>query len=303
MKTHSDIFLEHRGLLFSMAYNMLGDVDDAEDIVQETFLNWLEVSAGPILHPKAYLVKMVTNRCINYLNSAKVRREQYIGVWLPEPLLESSLDVEFSKADSYQALSIGILLLLEKLSPRERAIFLLREIFSYEYFELAEIFEKTEESCRQILKRAKENLGKDIKRFKVDIKSHEKMLRNFLQACAQGAMDELIGLLKEDIVLFADGGGRSISVNGQRLTAALKPILGSENVGRFLITVFSKISQFMEDFSREMVITNGLPAIISYTGDTPLSLVSFECDGDKILNVFIQTNPDKLKQFSKSPSI
>jgi RNA polymerase sigma-70 factor (ECF subfamily) len=300
MNDKTEIFLEHKSLLFSMAYNMLGDIDEAEDIVQETFLKWMEMATGTVLHAKAYLVKIVTNKCINYLNSARVKREEYIGIWLPEPMLDSAADDDHKKTDSYHALSIGILVLLEKLTAQERAIFLLKEVFTYDYFEIAGIFDKTEDNCRQIFKRAKQNLGREVKRFEVDVKVHEKMLGNFLQACAQGTMDSLIDLLKEDIVLFADGGGRSIAVNGQRLTATLKPIYGRENVGRFLITVLSKITQFIEDFSRELVIVNGLPSVISYSGDTPLSLVSIELDGDKITNVFIQTNLDKLKQFMKA---
>jgi RNA polymerase sigma-70 factor, ECF subfamily len=208
-------------------------------------------------------------------------------------------DDTYTKIESYHALSIGILVLLEKLTAQERAIFLLKEIFSYDYSELAEIFEKTEDNCRQILKRAKDYMGKSVKRFEVDLKVHEKILNNFLDACTEGNMTELIGLLKEDIVLFADGGGRAIDVKGQRLTAALNPISGKENVSKFLIAVTAKITQSIEDFSREIVLVNGLPSYVSYSGVMPLSLISLEVEGDRIKNVYIQTNLDKLKQFKK----
>jgi len=300
MTNKAEIFLENKGLLFSMAYNMLGNIDEAEDIVQETFLKWMEITTDEIVHAKAYLVKIVTNKCINYLNSSRVRREEYVGIWLPEPLVNFGADNTHSKIEAYHALSIGILVLLEKLTAQERAIFLLREIFSYDYAELAEIFDKTEDNCRQILKRAKENLGRDVKRFEVDLKVHEKMLNNFLDACAQGSMMDLIELLKEDIVLFADGGGRSLDVNGQRLTAALNPISGRENVSRFLIAVTSKIAKSVTDFTREMLIANGLPSIITYSGDIPLSLISIELDDNKVKNVYIQTNLTKLKKFKRA---
>jgi RNA polymerase sigma-70 factor, ECF subfamily len=303
MHNKTEIFLENKGLLFSMAYNMLGSVDEAEDMVQETFLKWMEVTVDTVRHAKAYLVKMVTNMCINYMNSTRAKREEYVGMWLPEPLVNYNADNTHSRIESYHALSIGILVMLEKLTALERAVFLLREIFAYDYFELAEIFDKTEDNCRQILKRAKEHLGKDVKRFEVDMKAHEKMLGNFLTACAEGNMNVLIELLKEDIVLFADGGGRVISVNGQRLTAALYPIGGRENVARFLISVTTKVIQFFAaDFRREVVMANGSPAMLAYAGDTPLSLTILECDGEKITNVFVQTNLDKLKPFIKTPS-
>ncbi|HEX4851733.1 MAG TPA: sigma-70 family RNA polymerase sigma factor, partial [Puia sp.] len=291
------IFLEYRPLLFSIAYNMLGSIDAAEDMVQESYMNWTKVKMEEIRQIKAYLVKIITNNCINQLNRSKIQREQYIGVWLPEPVLNYRSDEMRSGIDSYHAVSIGILVLLEKLTPQERAIFLLREIFSYDYFELAEIFEKSEDNCRQIFKRAKDNLGNDKKRFTVDIEVHEKILQTFIKACSEGDMENLIGLLKEDILLLADGGGNSIAVNGQRLTAALNPISGVDNVARFLVRVTVKIYEHIAGLKQKIVIANGLPSLISYDGDRPLALISLDSDGEKIRNIYIQSNPDKLKKF------
>jgi RNA polymerase sigma-70 factor (ECF subfamily) len=296
MNQKTETFLEYKQLLFSVAYNMLGDVAAAEDIVQDTYLKWLEVVADDIRHTKAYLVKTVTNRCINYLGSARLKRESYVGTWLPEPLINYDLNKPYAKVEAYHALSIGILVLLERLTPQERAIFLLKEVFAYDYYELAEIFEKTEDNCRQIFKRAKANLGKDAKRFKVDVKMHEKMLHNFLSAVAEGDMESLIVLLKEDIVLLGDGGGSAIHVKGQRLTAPPKPIYGRENVIRLLLTSLGKIRE-LADFRTEIIIANGLPSTISWSGDSPLAVISFEPEGDQIRNIYIQTNPDKLKRF------
>jgi len=300
MDNKTETFLEYKALLFSIAYNMLGNIDLAEDLVQDTYLKWMDIASDNVRHTKAFLVKMITNKCINHLNSARVQREEYIGIWLPEPLQDYGLDQAHKRIESYHALSIGMLVLMEKLTPQERAIFLLKEIFAYDYYELAEIFDKTTDNCRQIFRRAKESLGKDARRFEVDMRLHEKILNNFLQAISEGNMEDLIGLLKEDILLFADGGGRSFNVQGQRLTAFARPIQGKDNVGRLLLTLVPKFIQSVPDFSQEIIIANGLPSILSWSGDSPLSLVSLEPEGDHIRNIYVQTNADKLKHFKKN---
>src|SRR5258708_22259949 len=161
---------------------------------------------------------MVTNASINHLTTARARREKYVGIWLPEPLPDQRPSYTITRIESYHALSIGLLVLLEKLTPQERAIFLLKEIFSYDYDELAEIFGKTTDNCRQILKRAKDHLGDDTRRFEVDLKVHENVLNNFLQAIAEGDMEELIDLSKQSILLKTDDGDKTLSVKGQRFT-------------------------------------------------------------------------------------
>lgn len=299
MDAKTATFLEYKALLFSMAYNMLGNIDAAEDIVQDTFLKWMEIPTEDVKHTKAFLVKIVTNKSINYLNSARVKKEKYIGIWLPEPLQNYSGDKGHARIESYHALSIGMLVMMEKLTPQERAIFLLKEIFSYDYPELSEIFDKTTDNCRQILRRAKEHLGKDTRRFEVDLKVHEKILNNFLQALSEGNMEDLIDLLKEDILLFADGGGTSFAVKGQRLTAFPRPVSGRENVGKVLLNVVPKFVESIPDFSQEITFANGMPSILSYSGASPISLVSLEMEGQQIRNIYVQTNPEKLKHFTK----
>jgi len=298
MDERGETFLEYKALLFSVAYNMLGEVAAAEDIVQDTFLKWMEMEKQDVRHIKAYLVKTVTNKCINYLDSARIKREKYVGLWLPEPLVNYDLNKPFARVESYHALSIGILVLLEKLTPQERAIFLLKEVFAYDYFELSEVFDKSEENCRQIMKRARENLGKDAKRFEVDLKLHEKMLNKFLSAVSEGSLEHFIDLLKEDIILYADGGGSTIQVKGQRLTAFPKPIYGKDHVGRSVIASMAKVKH-LPDLSQEIIIVNGLPSILSYSAGKPIAIVSIESDGEKIMHIYIQTNPDKLRRFSK----
>lgn len=300
MGNKTETFLEYKALLFSMAYNMLGNVDAAEDIVQDTYLKWMEIQADTVRYTKAFLVKMVTNHCINYLNSSRVRREEYIGIWLPEPLQDYDKDKLYSRVESWHALSIGMLVLLEKLTPQERAIFLLKEVFSYDYYELAEIFDKSTDNCRQILKRAKDSLGKDTRRFEVDMQVHEKILNNFLQAISEGNVNDLIDLLKEDIHLFADGGGKALLVNGQRLTAFSRPITGNDKVSRLLLTLVPKFRDSVPDFSQEIIFSNGMPSILSFAGSSPASLVSLEMHDGQIRNIYVQTNPDKLKHFHKT---
>ncbi|MBS1664088.1 MAG: sigma-70 family RNA polymerase sigma factor [Bacteroidetes bacterium] len=300
MENKADIFLEYKTLLFSIAYNMLGKIDEAEEIVQDTFLKWMDVEIATVKQEKAFLVKMTTNACINHLTSTRVKREKYIGIWLPEPLQNYAPDHTQTRFESYHALSIGMLVLMEKLTPQERAIFLLKEIFAYDYYELADLFNKTTDSCRQILKRAKDHLGQDTRRFEVDLKVHEKVLQNFLQAIAEGNMTDLIDLLKQDIHLYADGGGQTITIQDRRFGGAFpKPIMGRDNVTRLLLNIIPKFRQQVPDFSEDLTIANGMPSIITYSGKIPISLVAFETDGEQIRNIYVQTNPDKLKYFKK----
>jgi RNA polymerase sigma-70 factor (ECF subfamily) len=298
MNQQAESFLEYRNLLFSIAYNMLGQVEAAQDIVQDTFLVWMEIDTESIRHPKAFLVKIVTNTCINYLHSGRVNREKYIGVWLPEPLQDRAADAAHERIESYHALSIGLMVLLEKLTPRERAIFLLKEIFAYDYYELAELFDITADNARQILRRAKDHLGQDSRRFRVDIKVHEKILHNFLRAVTEGALDDLIGLLKEDIVLMAEGGGKPVEINGQRLSATARPIHGRKNVGHLVSTIMGKFFRYIPGLHWQIIVVNGLPSILSSVDGVPFGLVSIESDGHQISNIYIQTNPDKLRHFN-----
>ncbi|MDF2193530.1 RNA polymerase sigma factor SigJ [Paraflavitalea sp. CAU 1676] len=299
MVNKDEIFREYKSLLFSIAYNMLGQVAAAEDIVQDTFVKWLEADTSQVRQTKAYLVKSVTNASINYLQSARIRRESYVGIWLPEPLHQYDGRDAQTKFETWHTLSIGILVLLEKLSPVERAVFLLREIFSYDYAELAEVVEKSADNCRQICKRAKDSLGKDARRFAVDIKVHERILQHFMRAIEEGHVDDLVQVLKEDIVLLGDGGGTTFAVNGQRITATANPIYGVDKVSRLLLKIVPKFDEHLPGFHRTIVIANNLPGIISYAGTQPVALVSIEPEGDKIKAIYVQTNPEKLKRFVK----
>ena len=292
---HAEIFSEYRNLLFTIAYNMMGVVEDAEDLVQETFIKWSTLNINEIKTPKAFLVKVITNLSINQLNSARKKREDYIGLWLPEPLMKEKVLDASNSVDLYYSLSIGMMVLLEKLTPSERAVFLLKEVFSYDYTEISDFIEKSEDNCRQIFNRAKKHLGGKEKRFKVDIKLHEKLLQQFLDAVNQGNMEELFSLLKEDIELIADGGGKSPTFGSQKFSPSRKPVIGQKNVSRFILGIAEKVNNNVPNLSNKIVYANGVPSVLTCSNDVPVCLMSLEIADDKISNIFVQTNPDKIK--------
>ncbi len=292
--TKDEIFIDYRNLLFSIAYDMLGNVAEAEDMVQETYLKW-NASSEKVLYPKAYLVKIITHLSINYLDLARKKREQYIGMWLPAPLVQRAGTSNFQPADIYHALSIGIMVLLEKLTPLERAVFLLKEIFSYDHHEIAEIIGKTEENCRQLLTRAKKQLGNDHRRFQIDLQAHEEILNRFINACNQGDIQSLIGLLKEDISLYADGGGASFGNSEHRITAITHPMHGADKVGTFIIAATTRFRKYVPNHSSKVMLVNGLPSLVNYSGEVPVNIISLEVEDGKITQVYSHSNPEKIK--------
>jgi len=294
--TYEEIFSEYRNLLFTIAYNMMGIVEDAEDLVQETFIKWNAVNIDEIKTPKAFLVKIITNLSINQLKTARKAREDYIGLWLPEPLMKEKVLDSSNSVDLYYSLSIGMMVLLEKLTPSERAVFLLKEVFSYDYTEISDITGKSEDNCRQIFNRAKKHLGGKEKRFKVDIKMHEKLLQQFLSAVKQGNMEGLFSILKEDIELIADGGGKSTSFGSQKFSVGRKPIIGKNNVSRFILNITEKVNNNVPNVSNKIVYANGVPSVVTSSNDVPVCLMSLEIVDNKISNIFVQTNPDKIKK-------
>ena len=291
----SEKFLEYRNLIFSIAYDMLGSVDDAEDIVNEVYLKWMSIDAEEIKQIKAYLVKTATNMSINYLKSARKKREQYSGVWLPEPIERQYETRPDAPVEIYYSLSIGMLMLLEKLTAIERAVFLLREVFSYDYLEISEIINKSEDNCRQIFRRAKQHLSGEEKRFTIDIKSHEKILNQFLDATYSGDLDALINLLKDDIKLYADGEGQVIGANGERIKAISQSVMGRKQVANFVIKITAKLKRVSPDSEFKIKVINNLPAlVINISGNTAIAIM-FEFTENKVANIYAQGNPLKLK--------
>src|SRR5262245_39493526 len=205
-----EIYHQHRGLLFSIAYRMLGSVSDVEDLLQEVFIRWQQTPFDQVQSPRALLVTIITRLCLKHLQSARVKREKYFGEWLPEPLLTSPEPAGMSRMDG--SISMAFLVLLERLNPVERAVFLLREIFEYEYSEVATIVSQSEANCRQILRRARGRVRKIEPRFHPSASEHERLLKQFLDASSKGDMDGLVSLLSNDVVFHSDGGGKGVAV-------------------------------------------------------------------------------------------
>jgi len=276
-------FNQHRPLLFSIAYRMLSSAVDAEDMVQETFIRWQQASEDAVQSAKAYLSSIITRLCIDHLRSARVQREQYMGTWLPEPILTQHLPNAAKTVELADTLSTAFLVLLETLSPVERAVFLLREVFDYDYDDIGQIVDKSPTNCRQIVRRAKQHLAAHRPRFEVSKQRQEQLIEHFLQACNVGDFQGLITLLSEDITLWDDGGGKARSI--------VQPLHGAAKVARFLLTIRKQkpvgtIYQIHE--------INGQPGILTYVSDRLFSVTTFDFADDQIRSVFIIVNPDKL---------
>jgi RNA polymerase sigma-70 factor (ECF subfamily) len=269
--------------LFSIAYGMLGSVMDAEDVVQEAFVRWQRAPKEEVRSPRAYLSKVTTRLCIDQLRSARARREEYVGPWLPEPLLAQGGGEEPAVVAD-ETLSMAFLVLLESLTPVERAVFLLREIFDYDYAEVARLVGRSEANCRQIARRARASLAARRPRFESSPEQEASLAEGFLAACAGGDMEGLLSLLSEDVTLYSDGGGRT--------RAALNPIRGSEKVARFLAGVLRRVPP---GFAVRQARVNGRPGLVGYFGDgSPQSVVTFEVADGSIQAIRLVVNPEKL---------
>jgi RNA polymerase sigma-70 factor, ECF subfamily len=281
----SETFERHRSLLFSIAYRMLGSVMEAEDVVQEAFLRWQEASGGEIRAPKAYLSTVVTRLSIDRLRSAKARREQYVGPWLPEPLATGEGSEATDAVALDETLSMAFLVLLESLTPVERAVFLLREVFNYDYAEIASLVGKSEDNCRQISRRARRSVAARRPRFESSPEQEERFMNSFLEACMSGDMERLLALLSADATLWSDGGGKT--------RAALNPIYGADRVARFFFGILCKAPSGLVVLRASI---NGRPGFIGYVEDgSPQSVTTFDVAEVTIRAIRIAVNPEKLR--------
>ncbi|GCE07121.1 RNA polymerase sigma-70 factor [Dictyobacter aurantiacus] len=307
-----EIFQQYRSLLFSIAYRMLGSVMDAEDCVQEAFLRWYtRESEEEVENPKAYLCTLVTRRCIDRLRSAQAQRETYTGLWLPEPLIETTTTDPSTLSELGESLSMAFLLLLERLSPLERAVFLLRQVFDYDYAGIAEIVGKSEENCRQVMHRARRHLPTNGRLTQApSYEQQQRVFTQFLQAYLNGDMDGLLHTLSDEIVLHADGGGK--------VRAALKPLYGAERVARYLLGLQQKVWQHVKATIQPAQI-NGQPGLVAYlrerwdegqlpalldqepwyqqAADKGLAVLAmvFTCGDNQVREIDIIVNPEKLR--------
>jgi RNA polymerase sigma-70 factor, ECF subfamily len=277
-------FNQYRSLLFSIAYRMLGSVADAEDILQESFIRWQGSDAANIHSERAFLVTIVSRLCINHLQSARVQREEYVGQWLPEPLVTDRATDPFSAICVDESLSLAFLVLLERLTPLERAVLLLRDVFDYDYAEIARTIGKGEANCRQILRRARERITEMRPRFKPSVEKKEEFLTKFLEASASGDLNGLVALLAADATLHADGGGQA--------PAVLNVVSGADRVARAILGGLSKLVP--RNITLQRMQINGEPGIVSYLDGRPFSVVMLGVTDDCIQTVYVVTNPEKL---------
>ncbi len=292
-----DTFDAHRRLLFSVAYQMLGSVADAEDTVQDAWLRWSAADRGDVEDPRAYLVQVTTRLAIDRSGTARARRESYVGPWLPEPLLtgRSTVAAAPAPADPTDAAELGeqvsmaVLVVLETLTPAERAVFVLREVFGLPVAEVAEALGRSEAAVRQMAHRAREHVQARRPRFDTDRRAQREVTERFLAACAGGDMAALLDVLAPDAVLISDGGGK--------VSAALRPITGADKVARFSLGIAAQ-GLALPDLRIEIVEVNGSPAVVVWSGDEPQMTMSLVVAGGRAEQVLVVRNPDKLARLS-----
>jgi RNA polymerase sigma-70 factor (ECF subfamily) len=274
-----ETFNEYRPLLMSIAYRMLGTRADAEDAVQETFLRYQATQEEPS-SPKALLATIITRLCIDELRSSRVQRERYVGPWLPEPVVTEGAKVEMA-----ESLTMAFLVLLESLTPVERAAFLLHEVFDYNYTEIAGMIGKTEASCRQMVHRAKERITTRRRRFEPSPEETERITSQFLKTAQNGDVAGLMALFADDAVMISDGGGK--------VRAALNPVRGPSAIARFVMGVLKKIESFRPTYSLTEI--NGQPAFVTSISGENISAAILDIQDGLVKKLFIVANPDKLR--------
>ena len=284
MQISNEDYHQFKPLLLSIGYRMLGSIVEAEDIVQETFLKAYQINEQQIDNKKAYLCKMVTNRSLDVLKSARHRREQYVGPWNPEPLLLEK--TEYSDPSEIllqkEGLSIAYLRMMEHLAPDERAVLLLKQVFDFSYLEIANMIEKKEENCRKIFSRAKQKISR-VEGESLNYEENKSIVNRFIQAFTMQNTEALLELISENVTLYSDGGGK--------VKAAVRPIVSLSNVLALLNGIIKKAE---EDFYFELKNVNGQPAIVIYMNNTIYSIISFYVSNDKINEIYMTSNPEKL---------
>ncbi len=289
------VFDEHRALLNSVAYRILGSVTDAEDTVQEAWLRWSGVNPSDVIDSRAFLVRVTTRLAIDRLRRAKTRRESYVGSWLPEPIL-TGRDVAEDVALA-ESVSMAMLVVLETLSPLERAVFVLREAFGMPYAEIADILGRKEDAVRQLGRRARDHVQERRSRFDTDESEQRRVTERFLEATSTGDLEALMAVLSPEVTLVADGGGRAL--------APRRPIRGAEKVAAFLLAVATeeRMARFLRSVGSEPIVAdlrvrvalvNGGPGILVVSGDKPISALVLDVSEGVVQTIHLVANPEKL---------
>jgi RNA polymerase sigma-70 factor (TIGR02957 family) len=290
----AEVFDEHRSLLVSVAYRILGSVTDAEDAVQEAYLRWSGVEHSEINDPRAFLVRVTTRLAIDRLRRARTRRESYVGPWLPEPILtrqDPSEEVEMA-----ESVSMAMLVVLETLSPLERAVFVLREAFGMPYAEIAEVLGRSEEAVRQLARRAREHVRERRTRFDADQDEQRRVTERFLEATSTGDFGALMAVLSPGVELVADSGGKAL--------APRRPVRGAQKVARFLLAVATErnTARFLKSIGSQpsgevrihLAPVNGDPGVVITAGNEPISALALDVSDGLVHTIRLIANPEKL---------
>ncbi|MEV3956011.1 MULTISPECIES: RNA polymerase sigma-70 factor [Streptomyces] len=291
--TATELFEEHRPVLMGVAYRMLGRVADAEDVVQDAWLRWSGGDRTAVREPRGFLVRITTRLAVDRLRQIKARGETYVGPWLPEPFATDFGDTVTDTAERAvlaDSVSLAVLVVLETLSPLERAVFVLREAFGYPYADIAAMLDRGEAAVRQLAARARRHVDERRPRYDVDPARRRDLTERFLDAAAGGDLAGLMELLAPDVRLVGDSGGKA--------RAPLRVLDGADHVGRFFVGVAGK---GLPDASVRMVELNGGPALLVLSGGKPDTVVQIDADGDRIRTVYVVRNPDKLAALAALP--
>jgi RNA polymerase sigma-70 factor (ECF subfamily) len=277
--------------MLGVAYRMLGSLAEAEDVVQDVWLRWHDADVKQVDNPEAWLVAATTRRAIDRLRLARNDREQYVGIWLPEPVLTGNADDPATPEQVQEAasdLSIAFLTVLERLSPEARAAFLLHEVFEAGYAEIAGILGKSEAATRQIVHRAKNQLREERPRYAVSDRAHRRLMREFLDALARGDLEGMKALMAESATLVGDGGGI--------VTSFPEPMVGGDRIAALL---YAATLRYRQDLRVEPALINGRLGLLRHVGGELESAQSFDTDGERIVRVYVQLNPDKLRSLAQ----
>jgi RNA polymerase sigma-70 factor (ECF subfamily) len=286
--TRDAVFNDHRGLVFTIAYDITGSVSDAEDVTQETYLRWRRANAS-VVNGRAYLATVAANQARNALRTHERRREAYVGPWLPEPLLterfpgdpqEGDPELSAIRAD---AVSMALLVVLQSLSDDERIGFVLRDVFDFSYPEIAALLDRSEPATRQLLHRARGRVQGRRRRNVVDVDEHHRVVRHFIDAAGTGDIQALLAVLAPGVVLIADGGGKA--------RAARRPIVGAERTSRFVLGLAEKYGDASDALAMEL---NGVLAVLVWEEGVVTTTIQFDVSGRRVAGIFVMRNPDKL---------
>jgi len=277
-----EVFAEQRPMLFGIAYRMLGSVADAEDILQDAWLKWSSVDVDSLEQPRAYLARTVTNLSINRLRSASAQRESYAGPWLPEPLVTEDAG---SQAEQSEALSLAMLVVLEALSPLERAVFILNDVFGFSLAEIARLLDRSEPGVRQIAHRARSHVQARRPRYSAPAEVRRRVTEQFMATCLGGDLNQMMELLAPEVTAWTDGGGK--------IRAALRPLYGADHVARWILGVV--LRHPLPDPAIHPVLVNGEPGLLVTSAGAPDYVAALDLDHDnRIAAIRLIRNPDKL---------